>query len=550
MEQRHQIRLLLAVSVVLIAAAVWFGGKAQRSASNEGDAGVQMAQSMLTARLDMETGLRGFLLTGREQFLQPYYKGLSDYRAAAREAGSAVGPEGDRLLAMQRKLTREWVRRAQVLIGMRHAGRPPRVAQLKRNKHAMDRFRQVNAELVAASQRARRSLEDSAIEVLLAIIAGLVLLSAAAGYLLIEHPSRRRKRERAQQAEFEETLQFASDEREAHALLGRELHRGIPGGSAVVLSRNNSENRLETATELPADSPLGERLPTATPSDCLAVRRGRPFERSEGKERLLECELCGATGPNSLCLPSLVGGEVIGSVLVSRPAAPLKRIEARRFKATVDSASPVLANLRNLAIAETRAVTDSLTGLANARAAAQDLDRMVAFAGRTGTPLTAIMLDLDHFKRINDTFGHPIGDEALAAIGPILRSGTRASDFIARYGGEEFLILLQDTDTAAGVEVAEKLREGARQMRVPGLTGRVTASFGVASIPAHAGDGDGLLRAADRALYTAKKSGRDQVRTPDDLADGAERNGDGAERNGDGDLEGAGRIERSGLKSD
>jgi diguanylate cyclase (GGDEF)-like protein len=215
-------------------------------------------------------------------------------------------------------------------------------------------------------------------------------------------------------------------------------------------------------------------------------------------------------------VPSLVGGEVIGSVLVSRDAKPLTRTERERFVSTVSSSSPVLANLRNLAIAETRAVTDSLTGLANARAAAQDLDRIVAFAGRTATPLAAIILDLDHFKQINDNFGHQIGDEALAALGAVLRKGTRASDFVARYGGEEFLILLQDTDAENGAELAEKLREAIRQMHVPGLTRRVTASFGVASIPQHAGDAETLVRAADRALYAAKKAGRDQVRTAGD----------------------------------
>jgi diguanylate cyclase (GGDEF)-like protein len=335
--------------------------------------------------------------------------------------------------------------------------------------------------------------------------------------LTIHRPGVRRKRERIEQAEFAETLQYAADEKEAQALLGKELDRAIPDGLTVVFSRNNSENRLETATELPASSPLAERIRTAVPGDCLAVRRGRRVERSGEKQPLLECSLCGALGANSVCTPSLVGGEVIGSVLVSRDAKPLSRSERRRLESTVTSAAPVLANLRNLEIAETRAVTDSLTGLANARAAAQDLDRIVAFAGRTGTPLAAILLDLDNFKRINDNFGHPIGDEVLAAVGDVLLRGTRASDFVARYGGEEFLILLQDTEATSAVALGEKLREGIRQVQVPGLTGRVAASFGVASIPEHAADGESLVRAADRALYAAKKGGRDQVRTPEPL---------------------------------
>jgi diguanylate cyclase (GGDEF)-like protein len=388
------------------------------------------------------------------------------------------------------------------------------VAFLDRSKAGMDRFRSVDEALVDLSEQRREDLQDRAVELLLAIIAALVVLTAIVGYVLIERRARRRKAEETEQAEFAETLQFSGNEREAQELLGKELTRAVAGGVAVVFSRNNSENRLETATELGESSPLAGRIATTVPSDCLAVRRGRPVERRRDKDQLLECELCGALGANSLCVPSLVGGEVIGSVLVSRDAKPLSKTERGRFISTVSSSAPVLANLRNLAIAETRAVTDSLTGLANARAAAQDLDRIVAFAGRTATPLAAILLDLDHFKKINDNFGHQIGDEALAALGVVLRKGTRASDFV----GEEFLILLQDTDAQSGIELAEKLRESVRQMHVPGLTRRVTASFGVASIPQHAGDGESLVRAADRALYAAKKAGRDQVCTAEDSA--------------------------------
>jgi diguanylate cyclase (GGDEF)-like protein len=512
MSRRIQTRWLLGVAVVAIAAAVWFGGKAQRSAGDTGEREVRNAQAMLTARLDLETGLRGFLLTGRERFLQPYFEGLVDYRTAARRLATEIGGGGERgLLESENRLTRSWLRQARAAIAEHRAGQPPSVAGLRQRKAEMDRFRAESAELARLTEAHRRDLQDRASRILLAIIAGLVLLSSLAGYLLIERPGRRLKRQRIEQEEFAETLQFADGEREAQELLIRQLNRTFPGGSALVFSRNNSENRLVSATELDESSPLRERIATAVPSDCLAVRRGRRVERREDDSSLLECDLCGKLGPNSVCLPSLVGGEVIGSVLVSRESKPFSVAERRRLETTVTAAAPVLANLRNLAIAETRAVTDSLTGLSNARAAAQDLERIVAFAGRTATPLAAILLDLDHFKRINDTFGHQIGDEALAAVGAVLRNGTRKSDFVARYGGEEFLILLQDTDARSGIELAEKLREGVRHTHVPGLTGRLTASFGVAAMPEHAGDGESLIRAADRALYTAKENGRDRV---------------------------------------
>ena len=518
MRRRTQIRLIILTAVLIVGGAVWFGAKEQRSAGDAGAQTQRLSLERLAARLDIETGLRGYLLTGRERFLRPYFDGISGYRQTTKELdGSAdLGVRGAALLRAEDRLTEDWLHEAGRAISRRRAGGNVSAAWLDSSKEGMDRFRGLNTELVDVADAHRSDLEDRATWVVLAIMGLLAAVSFGVTYLAVERPARRAERRRERDVEFAETLQFASDEQEARDLLVAEVERSIPNSMAVVFNRNNSENRLEAAAGLQPGSELAKRTVGAAPSACLSVRRGRRFDRHEGDERLLECELCGAVPGNSVCLPSLVGGEVTGSVLVGREKGPLGRRERRRIEVAVRAAAPVLANLRNLAIAETRAVTDALTGLANARAAAQDLERMVAFALRSGTPLGAIMLDVDHFKRINDTFGHQVGDETLAALGDVLRHSTRAGDFVARYGGEEFVILLQDTDTAAGVEVAEKLREAIHQMHVPGLTGRVTASFGVAAIPEHARNGDALLRAADRALYSAKNSGRNRVCIPAD----------------------------------
>jgi diguanylate cyclase (GGDEF)-like protein len=221
----------------------------------------------------------------------------------------------------------------------------------------------------------------------------------------------------------------------------------------------------------------------------------------------------------SSCTPSLVGGEVIGSLLVTRhkPLAPQAQ---ERVSRAVTQAAPVLANLRNLAIAEHRAATDALTGLPNARSVRETLTRMVAQAGRSAAPLAAIALDLDHFKALNDRYGHQAGDEALAAVGAALRSGVRASDFAGRSGGEEFVVLLPGTDLAGGAQAAAKLRELIAGLAVPAVPGGLTASLGVAALPENAGTGDHLLRAADRALYAAKAAGRNcvELATADEAA--------------------------------
>jgi diguanylate cyclase (GGDEF)-like protein len=209
-------------------------------------------------------------------------------------------------------------------------------------------------------------------------------------------------------------------------------------------------------------------------------------------------------------MPLLVGGEVIGSVLANHEA-PLSDYEVRSMRDAVVQAAPVLGNLRNLAIAELRSATDVLTGLPNRRAIEDTLKRMVAQSSRTVMPLAALMCDLDHFKHVNDQFGHGSGDDLLAAVGAALSATLRGSDFAGRYGGEEFLILLPATGPDGAQEVAEKIRSSLADLRVPTVARRTTVSIGIAVLPDHANDAGSLARAADRALYAAKKAGRDRT---------------------------------------
>jgi diguanylate cyclase (GGDEF)-like protein len=247
----------------------------------------------------------------------------------------------------------------------------------------------------------------------------------------------------------------------------------------------------------------------------MAVRFGRTHVQGHDEEPLSTCELCGALPGSSLCEPLLVGGEVIGSVLVSSPCTATGE-ERTRIRQTVAQAAPVLGNLRNLALAERRAATDSLTGLPNRRGLDDTLKLMVAQAARTVSPLAVVLLDLDQFKRVNDLFGHDRGDEILAAVGVALRGSVRESDFVGRYGGEEFLLLLPATDIDGALRVAELVRAAIATVRVEGVDRSVTASAGVAQFPGDGGDPVSIVRAADRALYAAKRGGRDRVHVASD----------------------------------
>jgi diguanylate cyclase (GGDEF)-like protein len=301
-------------------------------------------------------------------------------------------------------------------------------------------------------------------------------------------------------------------EEEADDLLKRQLERSVSGGRVVVLRRNNSADRLEPTTAPAPD--LAARLMGAEPRSCLAVRFGRTHQQDANRDALVPCALCATEGRYSTCQPLLVGGEVIGAALVTHPK-PLDDAERAAIALSVGQAGPVLANLRNLAVAEFRAATDSLTGLPNSRAVHDTTKRMVAQASRLVAPLAAILLDLDHFKQINDSYGHGRGDDVLAALGATMQENLRESDFVGRYGGEEFLILLPATGREQALLVAEKVRSAIATITVPGVTRPITASLGVAVLPDDAGDSATLLRQADRGLYAAKANGRNRVEIAD-----------------------------------
>ena len=159
---------------------------------------------------------------------------------------------------------------------------------------------------------------------------------------------------------------------------------------------------------------------------------------------------------------------------------------------------------------EEDALTDHLTGLANRRRFERQLEREVARTERYEHPFSLLLLDIDNFKKLNDTFGHNAGDEALRCMGKALREGTRGIDLAARIGGEEFAVILVETGQQGGLEIAERLREAIKTMPIP-LAGHMTASFGVAECPSHARNARDLMSGADAALYEAKRAGRDRV---------------------------------------
>lgn len=180
------------------------------------------------------------------------------------------------------------------------------------------------------------------------------------------------------------------------------------------------------------------------------------------------------------------------------------------------SRAHVMLRQREAQVAEA-SLTDALTGVGNRRKLTEMLPIEINRARRGGGTLCAVMADIDHFKRVNDTYGHAAGDKVLARFGELLRTQTRSTDIVTRYGGEEFVVLMPHTALEQAVAKADQIRRALAADIVAPLEAPVTSSFGVAAlIPDE--DGDALLDRADSALYRAKEGGRNTV-----VAAGADR---------------------------
>ena len=184
------------------------------------------------------------------------------------------------------------------------------------------------------------------------------------------------------------------------------------------------------------------------------------------------------------------------------------------LEAVADHVSPALTNLKLRQSLRDQAVRDSLTGLFNRRYMEETLEREVRRSSRKHRPLSVLMLDLDHFKKYNDRYGHAAGDTVLRQVGSLLRNRTRTEDVACRYGGEEFVVILVETPPEIALQRAEDFRTGIKQIEILHEGRRldhITASVGVVSASAEIFEPDSLLRAADIALYQSKEKGRDRV---------------------------------------
>ncbi len=254
-----------------------------------------------------------------------------------------------------------------------------------------------------------------------------------------------------------------------------------------------------------------------TPELCRAVRTGHLVE---GVSDPLLCTAQRVTPHHPdwgyCCFPILFSGQVGAVIQWRTPRSDPQQIinAAEEFRLFVNEAAPVLESKRLMAQLRESALRDPLTGLRNRRFLEESVELLIAQTLRNRSHLAVLMVDIDYFKIVNDTYGHDAGDTVIRFVAKLLQETVRASDWVVRFGGEEFLVVLVDTPAEAALPVAEKIRsrlETAEIALPTGETIRKTLSIGVADFPA---DADGfwqVVKFADVALYHAKESGRNRV---------------------------------------
>lgn len=330
--------------------------------------------------------------------------------------------------------------------------------------------------------------------------------------------SRAQARAITQISELGSLLQACASRDEAFRIIPERLRQLFPGTSGAVSLLSTSRNRAESQAEWGPCAPADQIF---APEECWALRRGCSHVHPGGESALL-CPHLGADGA-SVCLPLIANGEALGVLAIqeneigARDPSSADQSPAWRPLATAAAEHIALA-LSNLSLRESlrvQAVRDPLTGLYNRRYMQEFLERELQRSRRQRHPLSVLMLDLDHFKRYNDRFGHAAGDDLLRTLGETLLHSIRSDDVACRYGGEEFVIVLPECPVVQATDRAQEICKRVRQASTPRpgeVCDPVTVSIGVAAC-----DDSGtntvelLLKLADQALYQAKHDGRDRV---------------------------------------
>ncbi len=572
--------LVIAGSVVV---AMLLGGLlswlvlVSRPAVTDLERGLQALDNQKTAMLDQETGLRGFLITGQQSYLEPYHRGVQTAAAADQTLSSSISEVAglSNSVITLRLAEQRWVDDWATPSASGHIlfapGSPAsRNLFLAQGKAMFDDYRDAQAKTLALAAGRRDDQRDTQVLVLDVVTAVALGVALSTLVLAVRLRTRLKRRILAPVDVLLSGLQAVHDG-ELHSQLATE---GPAELSAVIRGFNEMTHSLFRAGERAAADEerivdqtrqlravlgmvreIGGSLNSgyvlaAITDGALAISgadravvwlqegaNGESLARVWESERgnmvsadadagvsdahVLTAAKFGRTTPgranegtaDRLAVPLIVGAQVIGVLeLVLNGVEPMTE-EMVEVVETLSIHAATAIEASRLHEGTTHASEhDALTGLANRRRLEADLAAECNRSLRYGNDLSFIMLDLDHFKRLNDTYGHQRGDEALQGCARAILETLRTTDTAYRYGGEELAVMARETNLEGATQLAERIRVSIER-RYPGTGNAIqlTASFGVAALPDHAASPEGLIACADAALYAAKAAGRNQV---------------------------------------
>jgi diguanylate cyclase (GGDEF)-like protein len=321
--------------------------------------------------------------------------------------------------------------------------------------------------------------------------------------------------------ETDDLLQSCISSTEAYHIIIRHMKSQLPTSNGAICAITHSRDIVEVVARW-GEPALAETF--FEPKDCWGLRRGR-INKMLASDSPLYCAHIGPTRPGyAMCVPMMAQGETLGVLYLDSGKGQegqsqvafkqLSESEERMVKTLAEHLALAAANLNLRETLRTQSIRDPLTNLFNRRYMEESLERELQRATRKKLPLAVVMLDVDHFKHFNDSFGHEAGDELLRELARLFQSRLRAEDIACRYGGEEFVLILPEAPIEVARERAELFRQTARESQIQfrgKALERVTISIGLSCYSQHGTTGEALLRAADAALYRAKDEGRDRI---------------------------------------
>ncbi len=322
-----------------------------------------------------------------------------------------------------------------------------------------------------------------------------------------------------------DSLQTCATLEDAYAILGEQMRLLFPEENGILYMLDSRQNLLDAVIYWGVE--IAEPM-LFKPKECWGLKKKslhvvEKWAQPPGKGTLTCRHLPASQADEYVCMPLMAQGEIIGLLHLRRAkdSTPSETDEVwfpphkqDLIQTVANSLALVLANLKLREELRQQSIRDPLTGLFNRRYLEESLEREIHRAERNNHPVGVIMLDIDHFKQYNDTYGHEAGDIVLRELGAYLASQIRAGDIACRYGGEEFILILPEASLEVTAERAERIRLGARKLniKINNISlGEITLSVGVAAFPEHGLNGASVIRSADEALYQAKQMGRNRV---------------------------------------